>query len=109
MPKSMGGLTSQAAESESSSYAVASSEEDDEAIKAEKMIRPRSAVDKSVHLIPLLTLPCFLILYVCSRQTLPKVLWNAGGSSTLVDPIGEMLISVIPIVGSICCAFRMSY
>lgn len=61
-------------------------EEADEEKKAEKLLRPSSRTEKSIHLIPLLTLFCFLILYLVSHDPTQKDLVNIGGFKAISRP-----------------------
>ncbi|XP_058086507.1 uncharacterized protein LOC131233741 [Magnolia sinica] len=53
-------------------------EEDDEK-KVDKHLRSSSRTQKSVHLIPVLTIFCFLVLYLVSHDPSQNDLANAGG------------------------------
>lgn len=46
--------------------------EDGEDKKTDKLFRPTSQTNKSIHLIPLLTISCFLILYLVSHDPSQK-------------------------------------
>ncbi|OAY65087.1 uncharacterized protein LOC109714586 [Ananas comosus] len=57
----------------SSSSAAAAAEE----VKVEKAIRWSSRAERSIHLIPLLTLLCFLVLYLLSHDLSPSEISTA--------------------------------
>ncbi|KAG0461940.1 hypothetical protein HPP92_020416 [Vanilla planifolia] len=77
-------------DSSSSLSAASSSEEEDGEMKAEKVTRSRSKIGRSIHLVPLFTLLCFLILYLCSHEVSDEVLASDGAASGVVIPQGEM-------------------
>ncbi|PKA53254.1 hypothetical protein AXF42_Ash009984 [Apostasia shenzhenica] len=62
----------------------------EEDMKAEKklIMRSRPKTDRSIHLIPVLTLVCFLILYLCSHDPSPNDLASAVGFSALIHHRG---------------------
>ncbi|KAG0460506.1 hypothetical protein HPP92_020803 [Vanilla planifolia] len=76
-------------DSSSSLSAASSSEEEDGEMKAEKVTRSRSKIGRSIHLVPLFTLLCFLILYLCSHEVSSEVLASDGAASGVVIPQGE--------------------
>ncbi|KAH7687290.1 hypothetical protein IHE45_04G158300 [Dioscorea alata] len=60
-------------------------EETDET-KTEKMARFCSKSERSIHLIPLLTLFCLLVLYFFSHDPSPSDLTPIGGEVRVLDP-----------------------
>ncbi|WOL05587.1 hypothetical protein Cni_G14316 [Canna indica] len=54
---------------------------DEEEIKAEKQIRCTPKVEKSIHLVPLLTLLCLLILFLISHDPSSEDMEVFGGGS----------------------------
>ncbi|KAM0935386.1 hypothetical protein DsansV1_C29g0211261 [Dioscorea sansibarensis] len=60
-------------------------EEADET-KSEKMARSCSKSERSIHLIPLLTLFCLLVLYFFSHDPSPSDLPSIGGEVRVLDP-----------------------
>ncbi|XP_072963778.1 uncharacterized protein [Typha angustifolia] len=65
--------------------AVAVSEVEEEEVKAEKPIRSSLRADRSIHLIPLLTILCFLVLYLLSHDPSPNDLASFGIGARLLD------------------------
>ncbi|XP_058104013.1 uncharacterized protein LOC131248001 [Magnolia sinica] len=72
--------------------------EEEEEKKAEKLIRSSSRTEKSVHLIPILMIFCFLVLYLVSHDPSQKDLISIGAhnrtfsrkDSTEVEDIGRL-------------------
>ncbi|XP_010911673.2 uncharacterized protein [Elaeis guineensis] len=64
--------------------AAAAAAEEEEQIKAEKLIRSSSRTERSIHLIPLLTVLCLLLLYLISHDPTPKELEKLGGDARLL-------------------------
>ncbi|WOK98679.1 hypothetical protein Cni_G07391 [Canna indica] len=59
----------------------------EEEAKAEKPIRCGSRVARSIHLIPVLTLLCLLVLYLLSHNPTPEDMAAEGDGATLrLDP-----------------------
>ncbi|XP_010933435.1 uncharacterized protein [Elaeis guineensis] len=56
----------------------------EEDIKVEKLIRSSSRMERSIHLIPLLTVLCLLLLYLISHDPTPKELEILGGDAHLL-------------------------
>ncbi|KAG1362015.1 hypothetical protein COCNU_10G002340 [Cocos nucifera] len=56
----------------------------EEDIKVEKLIRSNSTMERSIHLIPLLTVLCLLLLYLISHDPTPKELEVLGGDAHLL-------------------------
>uniref|UniRef100_A0A7C8ZNV7 Uncharacterized protein n=1 Tax=Opuntia streptacantha TaxID=393608 RepID=A0A7C8ZNV7_OPUST len=71
---------------------------DDEEIKPEKPLRCHSQPEKLIHLIPILLVFCFLVLYLSSHDPSPKDLAQFNGfkhpekliDSTDIDEIGRV-------------------
>ncbi|XP_008800094.1 uncharacterized protein LOC103714580 [Phoenix dactylifera] len=57
---------------------------EEEQIKAEKLIRSNSRTERSIHLIPLLTVLCLLLLYLISHDPTPIELEKLGGDARLL-------------------------
>ncbi|KAF8412569.1 hypothetical protein HHK36_000538 [Tetracentron sinense] len=71
----------------------ASLTEKEEEIKTEKLHRSSSRTEKSIHLIPILTIFCLLVLYLCSYDPPPKDLANFNGFRLPSTPIDSTEIS----------------
>ncbi|XP_073001908.1 uncharacterized protein [Typha latifolia] len=65
--------------------AVSEAEAEEEEVKAEKPIRSSLRADRSIHLIPLLTIICFLVLYLLSHDPSPNDLASFGIGARLLD------------------------
>ncbi|GAB2273209.1 hypothetical protein Dimus_008011 [Dionaea muscipula] len=76
-------------DSSSSSPPIIVTAADADEIKIDKPLRgSHSRPEKFIHLIPILTLLCFLILYLCSHEPSDdKVLDQFGGSKQTLKPI----------------------
>ncbi|XP_038982318.1 uncharacterized protein LOC120110790 [Phoenix dactylifera] len=70
-----------AAAAAAAAAAVAGEEED---IKVEKLIRSSSRMERSIHLIPVLTVLCLLLLYLISHDPSPNELEKLGGDAHLL-------------------------
>ncbi|CAL9095144.1 unnamed protein product, partial [Musa textilis] len=65
---------------------------EDMAIEADKLLRPSSRADRSIHLIPVFTILCLLVLYFFSHEPSLTDMQAFGSSALRLDSRGIMLL-----------------
>nr|XP_018681773.1 PREDICTED: uncharacterized protein LOC103985325 [Musa acuminata subsp. malaccensis] len=81
---------------------------EDMAIEANKLLRASSRANKSIHLIPVFTILCLLVLYFFSHEPSPTDMQAFGSSAVRLDSRGIMLLLRALLDGLVLLSLRDS-